>query len=93
MSNDKLAEALGFLDRVHRGMISGRISEWPGLREACGIVYAAHAAEAAQAQAQAAEPVVWMTPTKNYFGSFEGCTDACNGAPIPLYTHPQDYST
>lgn len=65
MSNDKLAEALGFLDRVHRGLISGRISEWPGLREACGVVYAAHASEAVQAQSGdwvvvPREPTEWM---------------------------------
>lgn len=51
MTQDKLAEALKFLDRVNRGMISGRINEWPGLREACGVVYAAHAAAAVQPQA------------------------------------------
>lgn len=43
-----LDQAIAFMRLVDVGNISGRISEWPGLREACVVVYA-HLSRPAQA--------------------------------------------
>lgn len=58
-----LERSMEFLDRVNRGLISGRISEWPGLREACGVAFA-HLTYGTLSRA--AEPVAWAHDTKGY---------------------------
>jgi hypothetical protein len=61
MTIDRATE---FMRLVDNGQISGRISEWPGLREACGAIYA-HLTQTAQA--------VDVEPLRKGFMTAESC--------------------